>query len=77
MGRTEDPRVEAVFKMADRGMPLQDAWAKNGKPGTWGNVQRRYKARLPPAAATKVPSAANGNSSGKRRRPQSMQAQAV
>ncbi len=77
MGRTEDPRVETVFKMADRGMPLQDAWAKNGKQGTWGNVQRRYKARLPPAPATKVPSAASGSSSGKRRRPQSMQAQAV
>ena len=50
MGRMEDPRVETVFKMADRGMPLQEAWAKYGKPGTWGSVQRRYKARPPPSA---------------------------
>ena len=43
MGRHGNPAVERALKMALRGQPLAEAWEKNGKPGTWGNVQRRFK----------------------------------
>lgn len=43
MGRTEDPEVAAVFALADTGVDLHIAWCTHHEPGSWGNVQRRYK----------------------------------
>ena len=60
MGRQENEAVGKVFVMAGRGMDLQKAWERCGKPTTWGNVLRRYKHMKPPAiaAATAAPAAA-------------------
>jgi len=45
MGRTADAKVEAVLRQHVNGqVDLLEAWTDAGKPGTWGNVQRRVLA---------------------------------
>ena len=45
MGRIECSDIAKAFAMAARGMDLHAAWVKCGRPGTWGNIQRRFKAK--------------------------------
>ena len=44
MPRTTAAEVQAVYQLADEGMDLWEAYLESGQPGTWGNVQRQYKA---------------------------------
>jgi hypothetical protein len=50
MPRTKAPEVEKVLKLAGRSGNLAAAWDKLGRPGTWGNMLRHWKA----AAADEV-----------------------
>jgi hypothetical protein len=71
MGRVEDPKIVQIFKMVDRSNDLYQAWVDGGSPGTWGNVQRRYKERakqaLPPATPAAAPQSAGGTKRSKAR----------
>ena len=45
MGRTANAKVEAVLRQHANGQSdLLQAWTDAGKPGSWGNLQRRAKA---------------------------------
>ena len=49
MCRPRNPDLLKVYRMAERGMALEKAYAKvrddGGDPGSWGNALRRWKAR--------------------------------
>ena len=34
--------MEELFKLADNGMPLEEAWEEVGRPTSWKNTRRRY-----------------------------------
>ena len=55
MGRKEATAVAKTIKQAVLGQDLKAAWIANGKPGTWGNVQRRAKAAVKAASAHGFP----------------------
>ena len=67
MGRVEDPQIAKVFKMADRSNDLYQAWVDGGSPGTWGNVQRRYKDHAKQAQLPATPAAAPQSAGGAKR----------
>jgi hypothetical protein len=55
MGRTVDPATAKTILQHLRGQDLRQAWAENGKPGTWGNVARRAKAAVEMQQASQQP----------------------
>ena len=67
MGRVEDPQIAKVFKMADRSNDLYQAWVDGGSPGTWGNVQRRYKDHAKQTQLPATPAAAPQSAGGAKR----------
>ena len=67
MGRVEDPQIAKVFKMADRSNDLYQAWVDGGSPGTWGNVQRRYKDHAKQAQLPATPAAEPQSAGGAKR----------
>ena len=68
MGAHADPRVAAIFKSADlAGSLTYKMFTDGGSPGTWGNVQRRYKEHVKHEPPPATPAGAAGRtSSGKR-----------
>jgi len=64
MGRTTNPDLEKVYRMAEKGMALSTAFDKvsatGGAPGTWANALRSWRARVDGAEATPAAAPATG-----------------
>ena len=47
-GRPPSVEVQQVLTLAERGVPLREAWERAGKPTSWRNILKQHTSRCKP-----------------------------